>query len=137
MRRLPPSQGMMGVAIVGSKASFTLAPPVQVGRDLGWAHRRDLWVRRSSRVFHHPTRSPCSFFWGSGGGVHLHGLVPGLIQCAIGGLVGGLAGLPSHSGFISNCRQLSRSLVSASEQLGEQIDGGGCVCLALAGSGGR
>jgi hypothetical protein len=55
----------------------------------------------------------------------------------IHGLVGGLAGQPSYSGFISNCRQLSRSFISASEQLGEQIDAWGCICLALAGSGGR
>src|SRR5450830_866203 len=52
-------------------------------------------------------------------------------------VIDGLAGQPSHSGFVSNCRQLSRSLVSASEQLGKQIDGGGFVCLALAGSGRR
>lgn len=46
-----------------------------------------------------------------------------------------LAGGAADAGIVSDCRQCSRSLVSASAQLGEQIDGAG-VCLALAGSGG-
>lgn len=49
--------------------------------------------------------------------------------------MGTLAGKATNAGFISNGRQLSRSVVSAVEQLGEHADGTG-VWRALAGSGG-
>ena len=48
--------------------------------------------------------------------------------------MGALAGKAPGAGCVSNCRQFSRSLVSASLQLGKQIEGGG-VWRALAGSG--
>ena len=54
----------------------------------------------------------------------------GLIPAALAALAGGATG----SGFVSNCRKFSRSLVSASVQVGKQIEGGG-VWRALAGSG--
>ena len=47
--------------------------------------------------------------------------------------MGTLAGKATNAGFISNGRQLSRSVVSAVEQLGEHADGTG-VWRALAGS---
>ena len=50
------------------------------------------------------------------------------------GLVGTFAGVAPASGIVSNARQLSRSLVSAALQLGEQIEGTG-VWRALSGSG--
>lgn len=49
--------------------------------------------------------------------------------------MGALAGEAAGAGVVSNVRQLSRSVVSASLQVGEQIEGGG-VWRALAGSGG-
>lgn len=48
--------------------------------------------------------------------------------------MGALAGTATGSGLVSNCRQLSRSLISAALQVGKQIDGGG-VWRALSGSG--
>ena len=54
----------------------------------------------------------------------------GLIPAALAALAGGATG----SGFVSSCREFSRSLVSASVQVGKQIEGGG-VWRALAGSG--
>ena len=48
--------------------------------------------------------------------------------------MGALAGKASDAGVVSNVRQLSRSVVSASLQVGKQIEGGG-VWRALAGSG--
>ena len=50
------------------------------------------------------------------------------------GVIGPLAGAAPASGIVSNARQLSRSLVSAALQLGEQIEGCG-VWRALSGSG--
>lgn len=52
----------------------------------------------------------------------------------MGFVVGLLAGLATGSGGVSDVRQLSRSVVSASLQLGKHIEGGG-VWRALTGSG--
>lgn len=66
--------------------------------------------------------------------------MPAGVFLFVGGLfhrVGkGFAGKPSDSGIVSNCCQLSRSVVSASEQVGKHSNGVG-TCLALAGKGGR
>ncbi|CAM3701200.1 hypothetical protein DETS111669_23200 [Delftia tsuruhatensis] len=49
-------------------------------------------------------------------------------------IIGSLASSPPAAGFISNARQLSRSLISAALQLGKQIEGAG-VWRALSCSG--
>ena len=52
----------------------------------------------------------------------------------MGAVVGPLAGQATGAGGVSDVRQLSRSVVSASLQVGKQIEGAG-VWRALAGSG--
>jgi hypothetical protein len=53
--------------------------------------------------------------------------------CPCQRIISRFTGQPSDPCLISNCRQFSRSLVSAAEQLGKQLAAGG-ACRAFAGS---